>query len=99
MTFFIIFSLTFFVFYPHSQLPGKKASGQSGWAIQAKLQVYLWLGLTKHKKDFLNGLPKGYEENADILNACKPNAFPPLTITYVGKCIQGDTPQSCIRKI
>ncbi|XP_064604472.1 otoferlin-like [Liolophura sinensis] len=67
------------------KLPGKKASGQSGWSIQAKLQVYLWLGLIKHKKDFLSGLPKGYEENADILNASKPNAFPPLTITYIEK--------------
>ena len=31
------------------QLPGKRGMGAAGWQIQAKLQLYLWLGLIKHK--------------------------------------------------
>ena len=31
------------------QLPGKRGLGAAGWQIQAKLQLYLWLGLIKHK--------------------------------------------------
>ncbi|CAG03622.1 unnamed protein product, partial [Tetraodon nigroviridis] len=44
------------------KLPGKKGFGPAGWTVQAKLELYLWLGLTKQKKDFLNGLPNGFEE-------------------------------------
>ncbi|KAK7100137.1 hypothetical protein V1264_023132 [Littorina saxatilis] len=64
------------------RLPGKKASGQAGWTIQTKLQVFLWLGLSKHKKDFLQGLPGGYEETKALKNAVKPNGVPPLMIHY-----------------
>ena len=31
------------------KLPGKRGVGPGGWQIQAKLQIYLWLGLIKHK--------------------------------------------------
>lgn len=66
------------------QLPGKKGRGSGGWAIQAKLEMYIWLGLTKHKKYFLRGLPKGYELTAEIKNAEKLQTAPPLAITYSG---------------
>ncbi|XP_014771959.1 otoferlin isoform X1 [Octopus bimaculoides] len=69
------------------RLPGKKASGQAGWSIQAKLQIYLWLGLSKHKKDFLNGLPKGYEETKVIKQANRMNSMPPLSLIYKEKQI------------
>ncbi|XP_021379810.1 otoferlin-like isoform X8 [Mizuhopecten yessoensis] len=67
------------------KLPGKKATSQAGWAIQAKVQVYLWLGLAKHKKDFLNGLPGGYETNKLIQLAIKPQGIPPPFIHYTEK--------------
>ena len=44
-----------------SQLPGKRGDGPKGWAIQAKLNVMIWLGLHKHKKDYLKDAPKGYQ--------------------------------------
>lgn len=69
------------------QLPGKKASGPGGWAIQAKLQMYLWLGLTKHKKYFLRGLPKGYDCTAEIKNSEKLQTAPPLSIHYSGTLV------------
>nr|CAD7405426.1 unnamed protein product [Timema poppensis] len=67
------------------KLPGKKGIGPSGWSIQAKLQVYMWLGLLKHKKNFVNGLPKGYEVSHELRNAERPRAMPPSTIHYVEK--------------
>uniref|UniRef100_A0AAQ5XME6 C2 domain-containing protein n=1 Tax=Amphiprion ocellaris TaxID=80972 RepID=A0AAQ5XME6_AMPOC len=44
------------------KLPGKKGFGHAGWTVQAKLELYLWLGLNKQRKDFLTGLPNGFEE-------------------------------------
>uniref|UniRef100_A0A668ACF4 Otoferlin a n=1 Tax=Myripristis murdjan TaxID=586833 RepID=A0A668ACF4_9TELE len=44
------------------RLPGKKGFGPAGWTVQAKLEMYLWLGLNKQRKDFLSGLPNGFEE-------------------------------------
>ncbi|KAF5278108.1 hypothetical protein FQR65_LT03624 [Abscondita terminalis] len=67
------------------KLPGKKAMGPTGWNIQAKLQICLWLGLVKHKKNFLNGIPKGYEITQEIKNAERPRALPPSSIHYVEK--------------
>ncbi|GFQ70887.1 otoferlin, partial [Trichonephila clavata] len=66
-------------------LPGKKGDGPGGWTIQAKLQVYLWLGLTKHKKHFLKGLPKGYDSSHEIRNAEKLQSAPPMFIRYSEK--------------
>ena len=43
------------------QLPGKRGDGPKGWAIQAKLNIMIWLGLHKHKKDYLKDAPKGYQ--------------------------------------
>ncbi|RZF48118.1 hypothetical protein LSTR_LSTR002184, partial [Laodelphax striatellus] len=67
------------------KLPGKKGMGPSGWAIQAKLQAYMWLGLVKHKKNFVNGLTKGYEISHEIRNAERPRALPPSMIHYKEK--------------
>ncbi|XP_059174098.1 otoferlin-like isoform X2 [Physella acuta] len=64
------------------RLPGKRAMGSAGWTIQTKLQVFLWLGLSKHKKDFLKGLPRGYEETKQLKQACKPSGAPPGYIHY-----------------
>lgn len=66
-------------------MPGKKSSGPSGWVIPAKLQIYLWLGMLKHKKNFINGIPKGYELTHEIRNVERPRALPPSTIHYIEK--------------
>ena len=59
--------------------------GQAGWNIQAKLQVFLWLGLTKHKKDYLKGLPGGYEDTKALRqSAARPQSVPPPSIHYKG---------------
>ncbi|XP_068680919.1 otoferlin-like isoform X3 [Montipora foliosa] len=57
------------------RLPGKRGDGPKGWAIQAKLNVMIWLGLHKHKKDYLKDAPKGYQtpKNAHKLMAPPPN--------------------------
>lgn len=64
------------------QLPGKKGFGPAGWTVQAKLELYLWLGLTKQKTDFLAGLPNGFEE----LKAAKMSpgscSSPPVSLVY-----------------
>jgi hypothetical protein len=70
------------------QLPGKRGMGPSGWTIQAKLQIYMWLGLVKHKKNFVNGLPKGYELSHEIRNAERPHALPPSVIHYTEKHVR-----------
>ncbi|XP_064626480.1 otoferlin-like [Lineus longissimus] len=67
------------------RLPGKKATGQTGWAIQSKLQIYMWLGLTKHKKDFLRGLPGGYEETKAVKASSRISAPPPQLLRYSEK--------------
>lgn len=68
-------------------MPGKKGMGPSGWTIQTKLQIYLWLGMLKHKKAFVDGIPKGYELSHEIRNAERPRALPPSTIHYVHKYV------------
>lgn len=63
------------------RLPGKKGFGHAGWTVQAKLEMYLWLGLNKQRKDFLSGLPSGFEEN----KAAKEigiQAVPPVSLVY-----------------
>lgn len=66
------------------QRPGKKLFGQSGWIVQAKLNIQLWFGEHNPKKpvkDYLENLPHGYEpiyefESTDI---------PPIGLMYEGK--------------
>ncbi|RUS83182.1 hypothetical protein EGW08_009039, partial [Elysia chlorotica] len=64
------------------RLPGKKAMGSAGWTIQTKLNLYLWLGLSKHKKDYLKGLPRGYEETKALRHSTKPSGVPPPFLHY-----------------
>ena len=66
------------------QLPGKKGSGPTGWAVQAKVQMYLWLGAVKYKSELLRGLPEGYEDTPQLRRACKLLGSPPTSITYIG---------------
>ncbi|XP_078506103.1 otoferlin [Lissotriton helveticus] len=66
------------------KLPGKRGFGPAGWTVQAKMEVYLWLGLNKQRKDFLSGLPCGFEENK---GAKGPGlqCFPPISLVYTKK--------------
>lgn len=70
----------------HWQLPGKKGFGPAGWTVQAKLELYLWLGLTKQKKDFLQGLPNGFEEIKAAKTGPSSCSSPPVTLVYSSKC-------------
>ncbi|XP_074657543.1 otoferlin-like [Tubulanus polymorphus] len=59
--------------------PGKKGIGQSSWSIQAKLQIYLWLGMDKSgKKLYLSDLPAGYT----ITEEQQQSQLPPTSIIY-----------------
>lgn len=73
------------IIYLLLQLPSKKDSGSAGWAIQAKVQIYLWLGVLKHKKDLLKGLPEGYEDTPTVRRVCRINGSPPPYIHYNGE--------------
>ncbi|XP_050539137.1 otoferlin-like isoform X2 [Daktulosphaira vitifoliae] len=64
------------------KLPGKKNYGASGWSVPAKLQVYTWLGLVKHKKYLSNGLPSGYSTTPELLSSNNPRLSPPAYIHY-----------------
>ncbi|KAK3744957.1 hypothetical protein QZH41_000287 [Actinostola sp. cb2023] len=64
------------------RLAGKRGDGPRGWAIQAKLNVVIWLGLHKHKKDYLKDAPKGYQSPK---NAHKLMAPPPNHLIYTEK--------------
>ncbi|KAM8847475.1 otoferlin isoform 6-T6 [Synchiropus picturatus] len=64
------------------KLPGKKGFGPAGWTVQAKLELYLWLGLSKQKKDFLNGLPNGFEEIKAARSSPSLQTVPPVSLVY-----------------
>uniref|UniRef100_A0AAY5F2Q0 C2 domain-containing protein n=1 Tax=Electrophorus electricus TaxID=8005 RepID=A0AAY5F2Q0_ELEEL len=66
------------------RLPGKKGFGQAGWTVQAKLEMYLWLGLNKQRKDFLSGLPNGFEEK----KAMKSSGLHPPSLALVKQVFQ-----------
>ena len=53
--------------------------------IQAKLQVYFWLGSIKHKKNYPSGLPPGFQPTSELQNAERPAIAPPTTIHYSEK--------------
>ena len=58
------------------QLPGKRGEGPKGWSIQAKLNMMIWLGLHKHKKDYLKDAPKGYQTVSPQAGCCCCFFFP-----------------------
>ncbi|XP_059972637.1 otoferlin isoform X1 [Mesoplodon densirostris] len=66
------------------KLPGKRGFGSAGWTVQAKLELYLWLGLSKQRKDFLCGLPCGFEE-VKAAQGSGLLAFPPTSLVYTKK--------------
>ncbi|XP_041331511.1 otoferlin [Pyrgilauda ruficollis] len=66
------------------ELPGKRGFGPAGWTVQAKMEIYLWLGLNKQRKDFLSGLPCGFEEKKTPRGQNLPS-FPPISLLYTKK--------------
>uniref|UniRef100_A0A3Q3WWF6 Otoferlin n=1 Tax=Mola mola TaxID=94237 RepID=A0A3Q3WWF6_MOLML len=64
------------------KLPGKKGFGPAGWTVQAKLELYLWLGLNKQRKDFLSGLPNGFEEIRVAKMSPSLHFAPPVSLLY-----------------
>lgn len=52
--------------------------------MQAKLELYLWLGLSKQRKDFLCGLPCGFEEVKAAQGLGLPS-FPPISLVYTSE--------------
>nr|XP_046154707.1 otoferlin-like isoform X1 [Oncorhynchus gorbuscha] len=64
------------------RLPGKKGFGPAGWTVQAKMEIYLWLGLNKQRKDFLSGLPNGFEENKAPRTSPCLQSVPPVSLVY-----------------
>ncbi|XP_039638192.1 otoferlin isoform X3 [Perca fluviatilis] len=64
------------------KLPGKKGFGPAGWTVQAKLELYLWLGLNKQRKDFLSGLPNGFEEIKSAKMGPCLHSVPPISLVY-----------------
>ncbi|KAL7873041.1 hypothetical protein AOLI_G00121120 [Acnodon oligacanthus] len=68
------------------KLPGKKGFGPAGWTVQAKTEVYLWLGLNRQRKDFLSGLPNGFEENKAVKGPGMQSS-PPISLIYTMKQI------------
>nr|XP_023422086.1 LOW QUALITY PROTEIN: otoferlin [Cavia porcellus] len=66
------------------KLPGKRGFGSAGWTVQAKLELYLWLGLSKQRKDFLCGLPCGFEE-VKAAQDLGLHSFPPISLVYTKK--------------
>uniref|UniRef100_A0A087YJ64 Otoferlin n=1 Tax=Poecilia formosa TaxID=48698 RepID=A0A087YJ64_POEFO len=68
------------------RIPGKKGFGPAGWTVQSKLEIYLWLGLNRQRKDYLSGLPNGFEENKLSKGPGMP-CSPPISLTYMMKQI------------
>ncbi|XP_047602995.1 otoferlin isoform X2 [Lutra lutra] len=66
------------------KLPGKRGFGSAGWTVQAKLELYLWLGLSKQRRDFLCGLPCGFEE-VKATQGLGLHSFPPIGLVYTKK--------------
>ncbi|XP_032353084.1 LOW QUALITY PROTEIN: otoferlin [Camelus ferus] len=63
---------------------GNRGFGSAGWTVQAKLELYLWLGLSKQRKDFLCGLPCGFEE-VKAAQGLGLHSFPPISLVYTKK--------------
>ncbi|XP_062379458.1 otoferlin-like [Sardina pilchardus] len=66
------------------KLPGKKSFGPAGWTVQAKTEMYLWLGLSRQRRDFLSGLPNGFEE-AKVSTGPGMQTAPPISLIYTMK--------------
>uniref|UniRef100_A0A673YZF8 Otoferlin n=1 Tax=Salmo trutta TaxID=8032 RepID=A0A673YZF8_SALTR len=64
-----------------------KGFGPAGWTVQAKMEMYLWLGLNKQRKDFLSGLPNGFEENKAPRTGSCLQSLPPISLVYNSKSV------------
>lgn len=52
--------------------------------MQAKTEMYLWLGLNRQRKDFLSGLPNGFEENKAVKGPGMQST-PPISLIYTSR--------------
>ncbi|XP_021108036.1 fer-1-like protein 6 isoform X1 [Heterocephalus glaber] len=59
------------------KLPGKRLAG---WSVQAKVDVYLWLGSTRFSGTMLGNLPEGYE--AEMPSKAAGAHHPPSNLLY-----------------
>ncbi|XP_006879370.1 PREDICTED: fer-1-like protein 6 [Elephantulus edwardii] len=59
------------------KLPGKRPGG---WSVQGKVDVYLWLGSTRHSGAILDNLPSGYE--AEKSSKATDSSHPPDNLIY-----------------
>ncbi|XP_078395891.1 fer-1-like protein 6, partial [Cetorhinus maximus] len=60
------------------KLPGKHVMG---WTVQAKVDIYLWLGPTRHADTILDNLPYGFEPEI-LTKSIGYQISPPLSILY-----------------
>lgn len=70
------------------RLPGNKINTPTGWAVQAKLSIYLWIGVLQNKQFSYSGLPKGFDLSQEIRNAERPGAMAPSNIHYIEKYVR-----------
>nr|XP_020041492.1 fer-1-like protein 6 [Castor canadensis] len=64
------------------KLPGKRPAG---WSVQAKVDVYLWLGSTRYSSAVLDNLPVGYE--AEMPSKVTGTNHPPSSLLYQARHI------------
>ncbi|KTF87287.1 hypothetical protein cypCar_00015917, partial [Cyprinus carpio] len=65
------------------QPPGKRGPG---WTVQAKLDVYLWLGTSRDSSHMLDNLPSGFELQG--ISSEHRTGPPPDYLLYTGKTAQ-----------
>uniref|UniRef100_A0AAR2LV41 Fer-1 like family member 6 n=1 Tax=Pygocentrus nattereri TaxID=42514 RepID=A0AAR2LV41_PYGNA len=65
-----------------------KSPGKHGatWAVQAKVDVYLWLGKCKDTSHMLKNLPEGFELQGESLE--ESSSTPPESLLYKGTILQ-----------
>ncbi|KAM4864947.1 fer-1-like protein 6 [Thomomys bottae] len=59
------------------KLPGKRPAG---WSVQAKVDMYLWLGSTRYSTAILDNLPTGYE--LEMPSKVMGTNHPPASLLY-----------------
>ncbi|XP_064639493.1 otoferlin-like isoform X3 [Lineus longissimus] len=64
------------------KFPGKKGLGEAAWVIPAKLQLFMWLGIDRGRKEYMTTLPKGYDIPKPLKGQKKR---PPSRIIYKDK--------------
>lgn len=67
------------------RLPGNKTNTPAGWTVQAKLSIFLWLGIIQSRQFCYSGLPKGFDLSPEIRNAERIGALAPSNIHYLEK--------------